>query len=112
MRLQCLDLRVSNKNGSWFVCDTKHGHDTTIFGLRDELGNDTDVVQGALSVCQTHGSHKHVDIAKLAGVIPAVLGTGKSMIVEIDTETVLSRPLDCLEEVTVHKSKEMICFKE
>lgn len=61
--LQSSELGLSDGPSHGFVEDTKHRDDVGVFGLRDELGEDTNVVQGTLSVGVTHHAVQPVDFA-------------------------------------------------
>lgn len=45
-----MDIRLVN--------DSEHGYNVPVLGLRDELSDNTDVVQGTLSVGNPHGAVK------------------------------------------------------
>ena len=81
------------------IRNTEYGDNILVLRLGDELGKNTNVVERPLSIRETHGTIEHVDGAETSRVIPAVLAARKSMKVEVDTDAVLARPLDRLEEV-------------
>ena len=37
-----------------FVDDPEYGHEVAVLGLGDELREDADVIERALSICETH----------------------------------------------------------
>ena len=98
-----LDGVLADGWAEWLVRHTEHDDDIAVRGLRDELGDDANVVQGPLGVGDTHGTVQDVDGAKTSRVVPAVLGARKRMQVKVDAETVLAGPLDSLQEVPIRK---------
>ena len=98
-----LDRVLADGWAEWLVRHAEHDDDIAVRGLRDELGDDANVVQGPLSVGDTHGTVQDVDGAKTSRVVPAVLGARKRMQVKVDAETVLAGPLDSLQEVPIRE---------
>lgn len=60
-------------NGSWnsLVHDAEHDDDVPPFRLRDELRDDSNIVQRPLSVCHTHHTVKEIDLTLPPGVVEA-----------------------------------------
>ncbi len=81
------------------IHNTKERYDVPVLGLRNELGEDANVVEATLGIGNAHDAGEEVDGAKSARVVPPVLRAGQGVQVKVDAETVLARPLDGLEEV-------------
>lgn len=96
-------LWADNRHGSGFIDDTKYHDDILVLWLRDELGNDPDVIQGPLCVGVAHGTIEEVDAAAFPGVVPSVLRSRNSMQIQVDPETIFARPLDALKEIPGHR---------
>jgi len=60
--LQSTDLCGADGTNHGFVHDTEHGYNIRIFRLSDEFGDNSDVIQGALSVGQSHDPPEEVDV--------------------------------------------------
>jgi hypothetical protein len=101
-------LRFTDNTSLWFVQDRKHCYDITVLGLANELGQDTDIVEGALCVGETHRTVQKVDGTRFARVVPDVLRTRYGMQIEVDADTVFACPLNGEEEVTIDCSD---CYK-
>ena len=97
-------LALPDGGAKGLVSDTEHGNDISIFWLRDEFSNNADVVQGPLCVRNTHRTEKHINSADLARMVPAILAARKGMQVEVNTNTILASPLNCLEEVASERN--------
>jgi len=69
--LQSQQRGLSDFRHTTFVHDTKDRDNILPLGLRDELGEDADIVQSALSVGHAHGASEEVDCPELATVVPA-----------------------------------------
>jgi len=63
------------------------------------LNNDPHVVERALSVRVTHRSLHPVLLTEAPRVIPTVLRAGDGVQVEVDAQTILAGPFECLEDV-------------
>lgn len=50
----------SNSPQQRFIHNTEYGDQVSIFGLGDEFGEDTDVIEGALGVCYSHVASEEV----------------------------------------------------
>jgi hypothetical protein len=98
-----LDDWWGHQSSLGFVRDAKHGDDVFVLGLRDEFGDDTDIVESTLSIGKTHRAVQKTNSTKFARVVPAVLTAGNSVEIEIDTDTVFPCPLNRLQEVCPSK---------
>ena len=63
------------------------------------LHNDPHVVERALGVRVTHWPLHPVLLTKTSRVVPPVLRAGDGVQVEVDAQTILAGPLECLEDV-------------
>lgn len=99
INLQASDDIHTDVFGPRFVHDTEQGDNILVLILTNELGDNANVVQTTLSVRNAHDTGQEVDRAVLAGVVVTVLGTGKSVKVEVDANTVLAGPLERLENI-------------
>ena len=89
----------TDRGGVGLVEDREHGDHVAVLGLADELGEGADVVERALGVRDAHDAVEEVDRAQLRRVVVPVLAAGHRVQVEVDSEAVLARPGDRLEEV-------------
>lgn len=94
----------SNGGAERFICDTKHRDNVLVLRLRYEFSDNPDVIQGPLGVRNTHRTEKHINSADLARMVPAILAARKGMQVEVNTNTILASPLNCLEEVASERN--------
>ena len=94
-------ILLASKLCSRFVDNTKHRDDIRVLRLGSKLGEDTDVVERSLSVGVAHSTVQPADCirTKPARVIPAVLTSRDSVEVKVNSNAVLARPFDTLEEV-------------
>jgi len=69
--LQSAKLCRANDSDESFVHNTKHGYNVLVFRLSDELGDDPNVVHGALSVRHSHDPHEEIDFSSLPRVVVA-----------------------------------------
>lgn len=102
------------------VQDREHGHNVLVFGLRDELGHGADDVERSLGVRNAHDSVQKVDRSLFSRVVVSaddiqvsgqfttteallercsLLRTRHGVKVEIDSESILPRPSERLQEV-------------
>jgi len=82
-----------------FVQNAKHRHDILILWLRDELSQDSNIVERPLGIGVAHRSIQPTDRSQTTRVIPTVLTSWDSMEVEIDSKTVFACPSNRFEEV-------------
>lgn len=82
------------------IDDSKHLNNRLPFGLRYELGEYTNVTQGALCIRDTHNAEKEVDsAAHSARVIVPVLRSWDSMQVKVHPNAIFASPAKDLENV-------------
>lgn len=62
-------LVLSDRVDQRLVDDTENGDDVLVLGLRDELGEDTNIIQHALSVRDTHRAIHEIDLTAFTGVV-------------------------------------------
>jgi len=84
-----------------FVHDREHCYDVLVLRLRDELGDDTDVIKGSLGVGVAHRTIQPSDISATSGVSPGVLRAGSSMQIQVDANAIFARPFDGLQNVSM-----------
>jgi len=53
----------------WFVDDAENWNNVQILRLRNELGDDPNIIQHAFSVCNTHHATEEVDLTRLSGMV-------------------------------------------
>ena len=63
MDSQSTELCGANGSYSWLVHDAKHGYNIPVFRLGDKLGEDSNVIQGALSVGHPHDPLEEVNVS-------------------------------------------------
>lgn len=98
--IQSLELCCTDEGTApGFVEHAKHYNDITVLRLRDELGDDPDVIQCPLCVCIAHGTKKEVGIPESPGMVPSVLRPGNSMQIYVNADTILASPFDSTEEI-------------
>lgn len=68
--VQRSELILANARDDRFVDDAEHRDDGSPFGLSDELGDDTDVLQSSLSIGETHGTVQEVDLTTCVKILP------------------------------------------
>lgn len=66
---QASDLVRANSFYQSFVDDSEHRDDVLVFGLRYELGDNPNVVERSLGICETHHAVEEVDLTPLSRVI-------------------------------------------
>jgi hypothetical protein len=71
--VQAAQFRLADIRDARLVHDAEHHDDVAPLGLRDELGDDADVVQRALRVRHAHGAHHEVDLPCFAGMVVSYL---------------------------------------
>lgn len=81
------------------VEDREHGHDILVLILTNELSQCTNIIERSLSVGHSHHAVQEVDRSLFRRVIVSVLRSWDGVEVEVDAETVLSSPGECLNEV-------------
>lgn len=89
----------ANLRNLGLIHHTKERDHVRILLLRDELHEDTHVVQPSLTVRQAHDAVQEVDLTLLPRVVEAVLRAGQGVQVEVDAKAVLARPLERLQSV-------------
>jgi len=72
VNLQCLKLLLADGTLNWLVHYTKHNDDILPLRLGEELGEDTNVVEHTLSICESHGPSEEVNLTPLARMIVAL----------------------------------------
>ena len=96
-----LDRILANGRTKGLVGDTEHHDNITVLRLGDELGDDTDVVECALCVGDTHRTVQNIDLTNPSRVVPAILRARKSVQIQVHTKTILASPLNGLQQVPV-----------
>lgn len=109
MHVQAAKGGSTNGGHQGLVQNTEHGDDVLPLRLRDEFRDDTNVVEGALSVGETHDTVEEVVLAGLSTMVVSVGRSGDVVEVEIDTDTVLPAPLE--DSDNVPKLPGLVWFK-
>ena len=108
--LQSFELGVADGIDNGFVHNTEYGYNIRVFWLRDKFGDNSNVIQGALSVGHSHDPPEEVNLSSLPRVVvaygyqgksnffrrptkpPTILRSWNSMKVKVYTEAVFSAP--------------------
>lgn len=101
--LQCKHVLLSGLIVLHLVQDAEHRDDILVLRLRDEFRQDANVIERPLRVHVTSRSPQEIGLAKSSGMVPPVLRSRDSVQIEVDPETVFTRPLDGLEEVAAEQ---------
>ena len=77
VKIGSLSLQVLQANGRalGLVGDAEYCDYIPILGLRDELGDNSNIIEGALRIRQAHRPTENIDGPKFTRVIPSILAT-------------------------------------
>lgn len=100
--LQVTQDILPNLQQDSFVHEAEQG-DMTVLGLADKLGDDPDVLQASLGIRNAHDTVQVINEAKTTGMVVTVLRPRHGVEVKVDSNPILSCPLDRFEEVSAKK---------
>ncbi len=80
---QTIERISANDTQQRLIDHPKRRHNWLVLRLADELGENSDVLHGPLSIGNTHGTVQEVDRPKPTRVVQAVLRTGYSVQFEV-----------------------------